>query len=316
MLREKQNLDRFIESLAFQGSPEMMERMLSEIPDIQELLRDGMEELLHLRRYGIKFSFFQDGILHRPDQAWVFADFHDIVPYLPMALRADHPLTLVSLADRQSITDLRFIETQEETAGWRVRGFKFSFRKFFSFTMDRRAEFDLSPIGTGAMPMRPIFAASGKEVFYEMLRFAHFMRIYDLVVPLEVVKTLPALPSGGTLGRLINLVKRKKIVTPDLLLPRLRHLESPKELMEELEREIEKADEETIRRARESVRQHEVVAHIRRLPDGYRPTTRARQLAKDTFGIELENNETFVRKHERGAGEQIGAHRAKQRNSR
>jgi hypothetical protein len=119
---------------------------------------------------------------------------------------------------------------------------------------------------------------------------------------------MPSLDRSTLTQRLLQRItkKRQLPITPDLILPRIRILENINKLVEQTALEVEQAEEETARR---SMRQHDVVEHIRKLPIGKHPSAQAKQLALEKFGIVLGDNETFVRKHHRGKGEEIHMHR-------
>jgi hypothetical protein len=104
---------------------------------------------------------------------------------------------------------------------------------------------------------------------------------------------------------------RKLLDTPKLILPRLRLIiEHPELIQQELEKEVEEAEEKT----RRLLRGHDVVGHVRVLPPGYSPSPEARQKAAK-LNIQLAENETWVKKYHRGdetRGE-IKSHEAVQR---
>ena len=274
-----------------------------------------IHELAVLRKYGVKSSFFQDGMLHDPLYAWVFMDFHDIGLFFSDwgEFRTSSSLAVAGLAERSSLTKIG-VEPKESRQGmsW-VRGVRLSFDAQAIMTIDSEGELDVS-FGLELMPMRKFFVHRENEALYEFLRYAHALRLYDLVVPLVTVEKMPqpAVPKG-TMERLKNLFSRKHLINPDLIVPRLRTLENVDDLVRELEIEVEQADKETAERAKRELVRHDVVYHVRRLPKGKHPTMEARERAAE-YGIVLAENETFVRPHERGKGELQGrVHRAKAR---
>ncbi len=74
-------------------------------------------------------------------------------------------------------------------------------------------------------------------------------------------------------------------------------------LVTERSQEAERDDQED-EAPRRSVRKHDVVWHIRRLPEGWKASPRAYALAQD-LGITLDANETIVKEHSRG-NEKLG----------
>lgn len=79
-----------------------------------------------------------------------------------------------------------------------------------------------------------------------------------------------------------------------LLIPRLRYMEDRTEPVREKSR---------------IVRRHDVAWYVRPLPPGWHASPEAIKLAKEV-GVELEPNETFVKKHKRGSGQEkiVGYH--------
>jgi len=275
-----------------------------------------VHELAVLRKYGVKSSFFQDGMLHDPSDAWVFMDFHEVGVLTSdwKEFRGSLPLALVALSERSSLTKIAAEAFDQRRGMSQVHGVHLSFDARISMTLDSEGELDVSSSGIDLMPLRSFFAYRGNEAYYEVLRYAQALRLYDLVVPLAIVEKMPQpLVPKGTLERIKNILKRKRLINPDLIIPRLRALENVDELVRELEIEIEQADKETAERAKHELARHDVIHHIRRLPKGKHPTMEARERAAE-YGIVLADNETFVKPHARGKGELVAKiHRAKAR---
>lgn len=321
LLTNKFQTAEFVRGIRFRGPAwllEMMEEKISNaVGNLQETSRYMISELARLRRYGVKTSFFQDGILHPPRHAWFFMDYLEVTQLFYAFRGLAKPLAIISLAERSSITGAKPRIVKERFGYAAIDKLDFGFGNCFVWVIDAEGELHSFP-SYGILPIRGVFAEEGRECLYEVIRAAQILRLYDLVVPIEVVRTMPPLPRPklGILQRSAMRVLRGRPLpfTPDLVLPRVRALENPQLLVEGLEREVEQADEETLRRSNRTLRRHEVVAHIRRLPEGHHPSARAKQTAREELGIELTENETYVRKHERGEGEKVGPHRARRRN--
>lgn len=277
-----------------------------------------IHELTVLRKYGVKNSFFQDGMLHSPSQAWVFMDYHEIRQLIAgWADFIPQQFSFISLSDRDSLVEgIGVLPSVKKVGISEIFGAQTTFGGHAFMALDTEGELDAS-YGLGLLPVRQFFERHNNMAVYEYLRFAQAMRLYDLVVPIMTVEKMPMpMPTppidGGLLSRIKNVLKKKQLLNPDLLIPRLRSLDNVDLLLRELETEIEQAEADTVKRSRE-ISRHEVVWHIRRLPPGKKATPEARKRA-EAHGIVLAENETYVRPHERGKGELQGVvHQAKAR---
>lgn len=288
--------------------PEHQLRLLeSEYDSTEAHISEMMERLMELRRYGVKSSFTKQGFVPSANHAWVMWDFREFIQ--PFGISQKGLVAEVALATEASqIKDLRLELTPKEHID--SRGYTLPFPALFTWTMDKGAEFDVS-MGLGSLPVREIFRRAGQDVFYQAVRMQLMYHLYDLVVPVAKLATLPSAPTmkAGPLAKLraaLGYVEKSPVV--DLFVPRMRLLDNHAEIVEALEKEIDEGASETERRAK---RRHDVTDFIRPLPKGYHPSALARKRAFEAFGIELADNETYVRAHERGVGEKITAHRAK-----
>ncbi len=283
-----------------------------EIPDIEALLQDAAKELFSLRRYGIKTSMFQDGILHPPQDAWVLVDGSD----LAIPGEYDKPLAGIMRGKASSIEMVDV--TYHQLTSDRVRDEKMQAARIegmnadFSWSMNHQGELMVGLFPLHSMPLRELFERQNKLLFYLLFQASHILRVCDLTIPIETVKNLPKLPEQSTnfLIRFLNKI-RSNPLRPDLIIPRIKALENP-ELPELLESEIQQAEEETKKRSKRS---HDVEKYIRKLPQGYKASKAARIRAKEEMGIDLQEGETYIRKHKRGK-EEGGpglTHRAKKR---
>lgn len=278
----------------------------SEFENIKAHIREMMERLMELRRYGVKASFTRQGFIPQSNQAWVMWDFRDFAG--PLNISQKDTIAQVAFATEASqIKNLRLEASRSDHV--EMLGFALPFPASFGWTMGRDGRLDISHT-TSSLPVEDIFRSRGKELLYQAVQMRLMYHLYDLIVPVAKLATLPSMPTlkAGHLRRITNalgLLKKDPVV--DLYLPRLRLIEDRKEIVEALEQEIEQSVEET---KRASKRRHDVEDFIRPLPKGHRPSATARALAREAFGIELPDNKTYVRRHERGKGEKITAHRA------
>jgi hypothetical protein len=125
------------------------------------------------------------------------------------------------------------------------------------------------------------------------------LRLWDLVVPLIRVRQTPQLmrSKNGWIERMTHISDPS--ITPDLILPRIRLIEDHSaEIRNELTEEVDAADIETSHR----IGHHNVTDHVRHLPLGKKASPEAVSRAI-LHGITLHEGETYVRKHERGSGD-------------
>lgn len=257
-------------------------------PDVKVLIPEIMGAITKFRKYGVKPCFFQDGIMHAPGEAWTFQDINDIRS-VSTSVRVTKGVAIVGLSKRSSIADLQITKDDNGVLDLGVGPAIF-------WTIDENGELTTG-LGHAGVSVREIFRQAGKEGLYEVLRFSHVLRLYDLVMPIEVVQQMPQFTTrSSAVQRLIKELDQD----PELVLRRIKVLDNQDVIIEKLEKEIEEADKETFRRTRSELQRHIVVAHIRRLPDGYRPSTTSRKLAKKELGVDLAENETYVHKHIRG----------------
>jgi len=139
-----------------------------------------------------------------------------------------------------------------------------------------------------------------KEYEYELLRMASILRLWDLVVPLEISNKAPRLPSTTTFReKIATLIQPKKqLFDPRLIVPRVRLLETPG-IANALELEMEIGIDTAEKRARAEMRKHDVIGHVRKLHQGYKASVDARMRAAEE-GITLHDGETYVVTHKRG----------------
>lgn len=284
-------------------------------PGLNRELGAMMEELLALRRYGVKASFVQEPFAFIPGSAWVFWDPNDVRDTVHHSLEVNRYVALVALANKKDLTDLRLLQRNIQRGQYaQIEGFQMPFNVYFGWVMRRDGELDLASGILGGISVRDIFKEEGREVQFEAIRLLLSIRLYDLIVPLETVERMPGQVGNPRLARFTAIAQainplRKKI--GDLLVPRMQELERLPQLVNQLEREVAQADEETMRR---TMSRHEVINHIRKLPAGHRPSPAARQRALEDWDLTLADNETYVRKHHRGSGEQqITSHKQRVR---
>ncbi len=284
--------------------PALVAEMESGYNSKEAELAELMSHLVELRRYGVKSSFTRQGFLPEQNGAWVMWDYRDIARELGTS-RRDCIAMLAFANDANQIKDLRMEAVRHEKADH--IGLRTPFPCAFMWHMQTDGELDLSA-GNGSLPVREVFQKNGNDVLYQAFREQLIGHLYDLIVPVAKLATLPTARGvkKSVVQKIQELLGRRQMdPVAELILPRIKLLENHSEVARAAEEEIEKSAEETARRTK---RRHEVVDFIRPLPPGHRPSPMARKLAREAFGIELADNETYVRSHKRGSGEEITAH--------
>lgn len=136
---------------------------------------------------------------------------------------------------------------------------------------------------------------------YEQLRSEILSIYFDAVVPVYITEQVnqeaSITPKRG-LGKIAIGLKK----SPDLrrlVLARNRILN---ENIEEVEEELKHPDTDLVNVEKRTLAKHEVVWHIRRLPNNFKASPEARVLCLKETGIELaEYGETYVKEHTRGS---------------
>lgn len=283
----------------------IIESAESQYDSVEVHIAEVMAQLLDLRRYGVKSSFTQNGFLPSSNAAWVMWDYRDFQQMLG-GLYAKDRIAVVSLST--AADQIKDIRPERIEPNGSSSGVVLNFPASFFWSLDTSAELKVS-LNNDHLSVREIFEKDSKSIQYQALRLQLLYHLYDLVVPVAKLATLPTTQGikQGRLSKLVGLLSgSKKDPVVDLILPRIKLLEDRQSLHEAAEREVEDSETSTLRR---SVRRHGVTDFIRPLPKGHKPSARARQLAFEAFGIVLSENETYVRRHSRGNGDVITAHR-------
>jgi hypothetical protein len=221
-------------------------------------------------------------------------------------------LAHVALANSKHPTDLRPVHEQRHLVKDAYsQEVKLSFDSYGLWTVDSKGELDLS-FGMEIAPIRRFYEDAGKGHFYQMIRLGLAIKLFELMVPLEILKKVPGAGIVASVRDIVAKMVPKLSPIRDLFTPRFRVLEDQNAVLQAMEEELERADQETARR---NLRKHEVINHIRRLPQGHHPSPQARHLAMEELGVELAENETYVRKHVRGKDEngEITSHHQRER---
>lgn len=283
----------------FERFYEEAERLM---PDIRLAVDQFAEMLMQCREYGVKNSYFQDGLMHLANQAWVIldpdlgADWENV-----LATRKKEMLARIDLASATELRELRHTPIEMKTGnGSSAVGLKAEYDAHLSWFVDRKGHIGYGQC-PGLTPVRDLYLLHDKELLYETTRLLQLMRVHDLVVPTKVAVELPQLPRRGLMDQLTSWLPAgmRRALDPTVLVPRLKSIERLDAFRRLLEEEVGRAEDEA--RARQK-RRHEVVWHLRWLPKGFRPSPDAKKRAWEEEGILLQDNQTYVRRHERGEG--------------
>jgi hypothetical protein len=292
----------WVAQLKIPNAREIYRGIFDEMPGMKTAAKETMENLNILRRYGIKNCFFRDGLLHEEDECWAIYDFNDLRRIFDESAyqvfsKKDRYLAMMCLSiakEGVSPSISREINKAEE---WFSVNATLPMGTKFILTIDRVGELWIH-LGYFDQPLRKIFELNKLRYEYELIRLYFIARLFDLTVPVKVVREMPPLP---TVKRDVEqkpaVLKPRPIITSELIIPRIKKIRETPELMRFLEEELGESEVETQKRA---LRRHIVINHIRQLTEGYHSSQEARERAWKELGIVLGDNETYVRKHERG----------------
>jgi hypothetical protein len=256
------------------------------------------------QRYGVKMGYVSDdrlggALLFGPImQAGMFSSPEEISStYHPLLDQTDATATVVHTQRKhhQRIKVERYDAYGHTTAGFSGLG--------PSAVLFLGGEGELYTWRDCKVSLRDIAVQKGKYKAYRDLQASVIAHYFDLTHRLEDVarinRTLRERPSQVTPGtpRALESIAR-------LVVPRVKWYDE-KVIPDAADSPMETAEEESVR----SVRRHNVTWHIRQLPEGWRPSPAALELA-EKMGVTLGQNETIVKEHKRGVLElgQITSH--------
>lgn len=261
-------------------------------PELQEMGNEFMKSIRNLRRYGIKSSYYQDGFLHDDGDAWVVTDINDIV-----SVKSRRGIVaMISLAHKDDLIKADGLRYDRKTDAVSLR-YESSYPAGASFFLKWDGELhDTAP--DRHLSAQEIFQRVGAEDEYELVRVSCLARIHDLVVPVELTRSLPSLDDLGQVFRRRFGEKGEQentsVVIQKIFLPRI-SLNTDARVQQMLDDEY--------RQRIGNVREHDVTAFTRELPHGNHPSPDAIALAREyNFIIDPQGDRTFVRPHKRGRG--------------
>lgn len=246
------------------------------------------------QRYGIKMGYTSENqlggalLFSPPLSAKEFSDTEALQSaYHPLLDKTD---TIAQIVHTQKKHHRRIKATLLETQGHSAVSFS---GLGPGFLLNLGPDGELYTWRDCRVSLRDIALQKGKYEAYRTLQANVLAHYFDLTHSLEevvrITKTLREQPpqvSHGTRPALESIER--------LVVPRIKRY----------------AESTATDQAAYSVRRHNVVWHIRKLPEGWNPSPAAFELAKK-LGVTLEKNETIVKEHKRGTRVlgQITAHR-------
>ncbi|MFA5106642.1 MAG: hypothetical protein WC506_06830 [Candidatus Micrarchaeia archaeon] len=296
--------------ISIQAPSLAVEGLLKAFSNPAEINSQIFSEIRAMQKYGVKTVVFRDGLLNVAGFDWIFSE----TMFKPTGDRMTDFSARAHFRDVQACISLvkRGVKPSEL---FNVNNLKYSARSQLNFTsidglmtayIGSDGEIGLSA-GPGVSPLRDIFAAQGRGELYDYFHFVQLMRLFDLVVPVVQVAKMPVLPSEpSAVGKILQAsgISKKPRDYIDILLPRVRLLESHSpDVLADLIKEVEVSETETIKRVHKPHAEHTVIGFVRPLPQGYKPSKRARELAFENLnGYVLQDNETYVKTHKSGKG--------------
>ncbi|MBI4252611.1 hypothetical protein HY623_00295 [Candidatus Uhrbacteria bacterium] len=262
-------------------------------PELQQMSGEFMEQIRSLRKYGIKSSYYQDGFLHADADAWVITDINDIISGSQSRRGI---VALISLSNREDLVkagELRYDLKTDAVS----RRYESSYPAGAPFFLKWDGElYDNAP--DRHLSAQEIFQRVGAEIEYEIVRASFLARIHDLVVPLELTRTLPPIDD---LGQAFS-QRSGEGRDPEDIATVIRKIFLPRIRLHADDRVRKLLDDDVAQRSH-SVREHDVTAFTRELPVGCHPSPQAVALAREyNFILDPQGNRTFVRPHTRGTG--------------
>ncbi len=255
-------------------------------------------ELLELRKYGVKTSAFQEGVLAEPGHFWILSPTGYAYRELDQKMANNWQVRKrIELMEKNCLAGINVTAERELTKGSDISygGFLtgFSVNSFAAFSL--KFDGELSGFtSTGEYDLKNTFALRGQSELYELLKANATFRLYDLIVPLIIHQKyeLPPFPQSK---KFLGLFPSAINFDPKLYLRRIRTIfDKRREITEGLDAEVKAA---IINRPNMTKRDHDVICHIRTLPEGYRASEKARRLAKEILNYDLKEGETFVSQH-------------------
>ncbi len=264
-----------------------------EYADIRVKSRLLTEEAMRQRKYGTKSAYIEASI----GGSWIFHDGHDWVQKMtkgrPAKGQYDNIAAVVEYSERDTLRDLRFGFAVDEDGSMRRTGNESDGTRA-TFYIGKDGTISLDPHGLDNLRLG-LGLSESQELGMQAEIASNF---YDLSMPIyRHIETRTSPDSERD--------RRDPDFSPikDLLIPRIRRLNQPL------------SDDEVTDDITRTVRRHDVVWFVRRLPKGWHASLDAVAKAQK-HGIELEDNETFVRSHIRGAGNKVLGHHAIKRSER
>lgn len=269
--------------------------------------------LERLRAYGVKPCIFEDGLLHPSSHSWIFNDGHEFIRGLDPEKKhgLEQPIAVTHLALKSTINRIRPVTYRDGTP---YRRLSHGFEPYMAVAIKNGGVMTMD-VEQGLIPTEGIFREASLDSVYPQFQLVHLLRLFELVVPEEVTRGMPAWPSlPSTRKGREELQAKTPRMWRSLVLPRQRILREPG-LLEALEREIVEGLELTNRLSQPQSDPREIIGFLRRLPKGHKASPSARELAWKEQTLQIPDGYTYVKTQGDGPVEEI-IHRVQSRRSR
>lgn len=267
---------------------EVSDQLLTQLEEEFGLLDGIRAKLLEVlsthRKLGVKPSFYPDPLLADKTMSWVFYDPLEFLEKVGVAedVKVGDILAGVLITPTMLIDSLELVTADYRPEGYNGTLTRKSFRTSFPqactgvITTDGRLDFSY---GRGYYTFDKLSPSQHRT--NQLLELQALSLVAELVCPVEVVsESIPHQVGVNGPGKTNEIGK--------LIVPRIRRLLASPSVHQT--------------NGTRSIRIHDVVWHIRKLPEGWEHTNKAQEFA-ELHGISLAPGETFVREHQRGSEE-------------
>lgn len=281
---------RYIDSLHGRVSPAMYEAREDKDPsqEYKQLADELMTAIRTLRGYEIKDSLFHDRTLCGKGEVMTIVSPQ---VYLHENPELDHMLqdamAIIALAKSEEVESLKPVAVHELGPTiddkWRLELVTTSYHSSFMCFIDDQGEIDLG----GSLhqeSLREFFEKKNLSHLYELVRLSLIARVYDMLIPAEIVDSLPSL-DGLSLDeeelRVLSREDQEKMVKRirALILPRIKIIREERQRIVDI-LEKERVGELEKRHHAKPLEDVTYIAHRVRLPRGSKPRPEAFELAK------------------------------------
>jgi|GEM_PF-6228464 len=235
--------------------------------ELQNLAQELLDAIRTQRRFGLRSSFYQDGLFHEQSEGWVMMH--------PFEFEKTRTGTLASifLASRESVLTKGIVARKVELFKHEAMKSQVetgAFDSKIAWTLALDGELYIAS-GIDRISVREIFHRLGQEPLYDLIRLSFIARVHDLVVPGGAVDRLP---SPEHFAKSVQDVATGKIspdqflvVARNFIVQRVKYIKNPDQM------DKDATSEEQI--ARQKVGEKPLAGTIYELPKGSHRTAYA-----------------------------------------